>query len=77
MASFEVCKDPEYPEHAKRIRTAFDINDAVEMAAATICQEDAEYSDFECFARQVGETEWRQFHVTVESKPVFYASESS
>lgn len=77
MATYEVCKNTDYPEYAEKITDAYDIGRAVEKAAERFCHEDAEYSDFECFARQVGETDWRAFYVTVESEPVFYASESA
>lgn len=48
---------------------------AVELAAQTFCHANAEYTDFQCFAREVGETTWRKFQVTIEPRPEFYANE--
>ena len=75
MDIYEVCTDTDYPQYAKSIE-AFDIQEAVERAAKIICHENAEYGDFDCYARLAGDTEWREFNVTVESEPVFYASEA-
>lgn len=77
MLTFEVCKDKDYPQYTRKITNVWDIESAVEKAAEGFCHEDAEYSDFDCFARIPGESNWRTFHVTIESQPVFYASELS
>lgn len=57
----------------ERAITSSDMISAVEEWAEWVCQQISEWTPFECFAKNRGDTDWMWFEVSVEMTPSYHA----